>query len=451
MEKLILRGVMWGADKVPDHWFEKVPGGFYKDKEGNTHKQPEKSEDMRKHRSSRRYSEDDDYEDSRKSRRDDHDDGYRSDGHGRHSHRSYDGPDDSYDTINDRPRRRRSRVDKYRNGGDTDRPKRAPREPRNGDPELNGGFSYHNGPVDPPLSPLSPHAAAAAAAAGAGYMYPSGSIASNPMSPPPPTGQPNPASQSTSTLRGGMATGYVPYANIYGQPQQPQYPPPASDTGSVQPNFMNQVAPPVAKQPYQQNPFAQEAPVGSQPSYIPDPYYTARRYDDRYDQPYDDRYDGYDAETERPYSRSPSRRHSRRDDYSPDSYDHRSDLRRARSERRPDDRQAPPGRGKSGIREAFDTSQKGLGYSAVGALAGGLVGSEIGKGRVPAAIGAAVGALGANAFQARERYVDTRRGPPLSAQMPSKPQQPPSRKKEDRRRSEYVRDEGYAHRGGKSG
>lgn len=417
---------MWGADKVPDHWFDKIPGDFYKDKEGNVHEKQQqvaKSDDMRKHRSSRHYSEDDDYEDNRKSRRDDHDDGYRSDGHGRNPHRSYDGPDDSYDAINNRPRRPRSRADKYRNRGEPDRAKRAPREHRNGDPDLNGAFSYHNGPVEPPLSPLSPQAATAAAAAGAGFTYPGGSLASNPASPHPPAPQPNPASQSTSTLRGGMATGYVPYANIYGQPQQPQYPPPASETGSVQPNFMNQVAPPVATRSYQQNPFAQEAPPGTQPSYVPDPYYAARRYDDRYGEPYDDR---YDAETERAYSRSPSRKNSRRDEYSPDSRDDRSDLRRARSERRHDDRLAPPGRGKSGIREAFDTSQRGLGYSAVGALTGGLIGSEIGKGRVPAVLGAAVGALGANAFQARERYVDTRRGPPLSAQTPL-PQHPPSR------------------------
>lgn len=73
------------------------------------------------------------------------------------------------------------------------------------------------------------------------------------------------------------------------------------------------------------------------------------------------------------------------------------------------------------IKENFDTSQRGLGYGAVGAIVGGLLGSEVDKGPIPMAIGAALGGLGANAFEARERYVDPRK--PQSAQLP--PQGPP--------------------------
>lgn len=380
----------------------------------------------KKRRSRRTYSDDEYESESRRGR----DDGYRSEGHGRHQ--SFDGADDDYyDSINDRPRRQRSRADLYR--GREERPER---RSRRGDARVDGGFSYGGSPVNPPANapPMSPTqaealaAGAAAGAAAAGYgsgspPYPQASPLETNYSPRqfspqpiPPAGQQHPGqhNRSTSTLRGGMATGYVPYADIYGGPTG--NPPPASDIGSVQPNYMNQVAAPVAQQSYQQNPFAQEAPPGSQPSYMPDPYYNTRTYDDRYDQQARgvNGYDGFESETERAPSRSRSRSKSRRD--SRDSYDDRS---RARSRRRNDSRVqlAPPKRGKSGIREHIDTSERGLGYSAVGALAGGLVGSEFGKGAVPSAIGAVLGAMGANAFQARERYVDPR--VPLRAQLSS--------------------------------
>lgn len=391
---------MWGADKIPDHIFERIPGGYYKAK-ADAVKQDDKSEDMkqRKH-SRRRHSEGDD----RRGRRDRDD----ADG-GRDSRQSYDGGDDdensdNFDSINNRPRRQRSRVDLYRNDD-----KRRSRSHRNGEPRVDGGFSYHDGVVVPPptnfdeaLPPRGPPSSVPSSSQYPSTPYsptPNGSIHSQ---------QGQAAHRSTSTLRGGLATGYVPYADIYGGPTY-QAPPP-SDVGSVQPNEMNQVAPPVARQPYQQNPFAQEAPLGAQPAYLPDPYYNARRYDDQYDDRQSRRDDGFndrrheedESATEREYSRSPPRRrHSTRDG--------RSRPHREKSQ----------GRGKSGIRGAVDTSERGLGYSAVGALAGGLVGSELGKGLVPTAIGSALGAIGANAFQARERYVD-----PRAPKKQSKPQPP---------------------------
>lgn len=55
------------------------------------------------------------------------------------------------------------------------------------------------------------------------------------------------------------------------------------------------------------------------------------------------------------------------------------------------------------MRDRFDTSERGMGYGTIGAIAGGLVGNELGKGLLPTAAGAVVGALGTNAFQAREK------------------------------------------------
>ena len=101
----------------------------------------------------------------------------------------------------------------------------------------------------------------------------------------------------------------------------------------------------------------------------------------------------------------------------------------ARSERRrPSDK--PPrtksrGKSLSRLTQNFDTSQRGLGYSGVGALAGGLVGSEIGKGPIPAAIGAALGGIGANAFGVRERFVaDPRDLRAVRREQQQQPQQP---------------------------
>lgn len=235
-----------------------------------------------------------------------------------------------------------------------------------------------------------------------------------------------PPARSTSTLRGGMSTGYVPYAHIYGGPTHPQgqpgFPPPQSDVGSVQPTYMNQVAAPAPKVApipgqYQQNPYAQEAAPGTQPGYMPNPH---PQQNGQYDGRHDDRSrgSGYDSDdTARDSRRDRDRRRSRKsrrdrtpseDSYSDDSRDERDRRRRSRPAPRDD---APPtaaSRSKSVAKGTFDTSQRGLGYSAIGALAGGLIGSEFGKGPIPRVVATAVGAAAANIFQARERYVDPR-------------------------------------------
>jgi len=280
-----------------------------------------------------------------------------------------------------------------------------------------------------PTNPYTSMSAGGAAAGGAtprGPPYPP----SNPASP---TVQSRQAPVSASGPKGSLATGYVPYAHIYGSPvtnqhappAQPFSPPPVSSVDSVQTNGMNQMVPPVAPQRYQQNPNAQQqvpagvtadagagadaaayAGQGGQfvQGQVTDPPYDAREYN-AYDRGYgESAYNGYD-ENDHPPSSSPTRHRPSRRENSPshDSYDDR----RSRSERRADDKRAKShgGRGKSRLREHFDLSQKGAGYGLIGAVAGGLAGNEVGKGILPTAIGAAVGAIGANAFQVRERYV----------------------------------------------
>ena len=175
---------------------------------------------------------------------------------------------------------------------------------------------------------------------------------------------------------------------------------------------------------YQQNTFAQQAPTaaaaGAGAAYTGQPGFISPSYDPKYSPRRSSTYDRNDQN----YSGSPPPdRRTSRQDYSPsyDNPDYRQDYRQ--DYRRPSKSQAQ-GRSKSRLRQHFDTSQRALGYSAVGALAGGLAGSELGHGVVPGAIGAALGALGANAFQARERYVDPRR--PLNEQWNSAVLPPPS-------------------------
>lgn len=422
MEKLVLRGIMYGADKIPDSWFDKVPGGYYKAEKEAEKRQKQQGAaksttdlQMPHHSSrrnkSRRRRHSDEYEDRRP--RYDEDPyagqrpGYGSDRQRRYERRrsSYDGGDD-YDPYYDdygRGYDRRGRYDDryndryaYNDGYGATGPRGQDYGPGNvrfepppmGDHRSSysatgpPGGSQYAPPVDPATA-----AAAGAGAAAAAHMN-------------------NQASRGSS----GGTGGYVPYSNIYGptatQPQgsrHPFSPPPDSSTGSVQPNGMNQLAapfsPPSSTAPGA-NAYNQPPPSG----YGPGPM-----YEDPYNDPYfDDRRPpagyGYDY-GDRPHS--PPRRRRQSPPYDDDSY--ASPPRRSRSERRrPSDK--PPhakSRGKSlqRLTKNFDTSQRGVGYGGVGALAGGLVGSEIGKGPIPAVIGAALGGIGANAFGARERFV----------------------------------------------
>lgn len=97
-----LRAICWsllyGADKIPDKWFEKVPGGYYKQDEKRSGTKKNTKRDSRRRSESRH----------RRSSRSPSDDGYRSEGAGqrrsRNRRQSYydeeDGDDDRRDGRN---------------------------------------------------------------------------------------------------------------------------------------------------------------------------------------------------------------------------------------------------------------------------------------------------------------------------------------------------------------
>lgn len=460
MEKLMLRSVLYGVDKVPDKWFEKVPGGFFKPKDGEGQANGQKSagsgggQRSNDANGGRKYREDDNYDNG----------GYRSEGRRpRHerSRSSYDGgaDDDDYYVSGDERRRRRSgkshrrrhSLDYDRHGHDDSHRRGQHRDSHDGYNE--GHRSY--GPYDRVARPPDPYYdrerpstgdsnRSANPFAGTGMdattgspPYPHSRTAQSPPMQSP--GFPPPQPQSGS---GSISSGYVPYAHLYGQQsqhplQQSFSPRPSSSDHSSQPNGDRGVSPSMAPPPqgYQQNPFAQDAPTaeaaGAGAEYTgepglrttqdprwangPDPYYSARLYT------------GYgENDARHPNSASPHR--SSRRDYSPsrDSDDSRAKDRRSRSERRSEDQPKDQGKSKprvrelldkSRVKESLDTTERGLGYGAVGALAGGLFGSEFGKGPIPIALGAAVGGLGANAYEAREKYVLQ----PQDVRMPTQP------------------------------
>jgi len=467
LKRLALRGVMWGADKIPDEWFDKMPGDLYKD-DAKTAEQNGKinrgrDSDRDRYRgqrsSSARHASDGKYRSDRHSHRDrdrdrdyDHhprssrDSSYRSH---RDSHHSgmRGGDDGTYDRVNDRPRRQKSehgmhsrfRDDDSEDDGDDyrDYHHRSRKSSREQNQQRHDSSHSHHHYVPPTTFPDAvqrdaadrplnsrgdnSHGDAAAGLAAGGAAGAAWAEEHNRTHNEPQSTQSPPSSGST----------YVPYSNIYGQPQPtstqaPPYPsstaPPSSvGDGSLRPTAYNQTLIPVAKQEgYHQNPYAQEAAYGGQPSYTPDPYPPPPPRDEELAEKrglpsFDgDRRRNYNTSNDgrRSPSYSPNRGDSRRSrrGYSPsaDSYDSRygGSQRRARSAR--------PGqtlRGGGGDRAVgkpkdsgpFDKSKKGLKYGAAGALYGGLLGSEFGKLPWGPLIGAAIGGLGANAFEAKER------------------------------------------------
>ena len=377
MEKLILRSVMYGADKIPDSWFEKVPGGFYK----SSQKANQKNQDSQKidggegGKKQRRYSHH--HDDRRRARRDRYEDEYRSDDNRRNDRRgrsSYDGSYDDDFTRQDRRggareggrRRRRHSVDSdrygYNDGYSTardnayngDRKYQGQRQARPADPY----FDDRRRPVTsdgsraaktfpPKAAMMSGGLAGAAAAHESGAPCPQsrgGSVQpANMPSPPTKPAQAHtdaqPQAQTTERPRtGSLANGYVPYAHIYGQTDNqpaPSFPPPPT---SAHDTSQSGFAAPPQQQSFQQNPFAQRMPPGAdagarpqhnaQTPYAPQPMRpptSARAFA------------GYENVPPYPESPRPGRATDR---YSPSyatSHERRdSDGRRTRSERRPD-------------------------------------------------------------------------------------------------------------------
>ena len=314
----MLRGIMYGADKIPDSWFEKIPGGYYKadpDKKGKPNDKDNKLCD--KHEKSRRRRHSNEYEERRPRR----EDSYESDPPARgpersrrHADRSsYDGGDnnDSLDEERERRHARRSTIndaDRYGyNDGfsrrDSTRRSYAPIDkPYEPSPRgSQGSFQYAD-----PHSNAARRTSAAAVAAGVGTAATMAAQQSQRhVSSMPPTITPVPSAFPAQTPTAPI---YVPYSDIYGanatNDRQMFSPPPANSISFVQPTSLNQVA-----------------PVGSPPNSHGSPpanaFYGSRRVSDPHNAPYDRQQDPYHS------SRSAS-------------FDIAgSEPRRARSERRP--------------------------------------------------------------------------------------------------------------------
>ncbi|RMY91388.1 hypothetical protein D0861_03123 [Hortaea werneckii] len=245
MEKPILRSIMYGADKIPDSWFDKVPGGFYKAKDSTQKKASDEEAEKygtrprtssgssgangsgRTSERSRRYSTGDPLRGAAPLDGYEGDDGYRSEGMRKQRRKerassSYDRADeDSYSgddrrssrREHDRMRRRRSvsHEDRYGDSHGHAHPVQseyvAPQRP----PVADGSASARStfSPVPPPSSNCSSNFA--------------------------PPGIPH------------TAPGYVPYADVYGSPmntaqaqhQHSGFPSgsPQSSNGSTNPTY----------------------------------------------------------------------------------------------------------------------------------------------------------------------------------------------------------------------
>lgn len=209
-----------------------------------------------------------------------------------------------------------------------------------------------------------------------------------------------------------VSSGYVPYADIYApSPIQQQYVPDYNYSQGSLSNPQQVSANPYANQqsyPQQQQPYP--ASTYQQPSKA------AQAYDDVSDS------SGSSARRNRerrngkprPSSRGRDRDRDQRKSYASSrdgDRDQNRDNRRSRASSR-DRKSRASSQGRDGstrsrarsmLRERFDTSDRGMQYGALGALAGGLVGSEVGKGILPTVAGAVIGGLGANAYEGRDK------------------------------------------------
>lgn len=191
-------------------------------------------------------------------------------------------------------------------------------------------------------------------------------------------------------MSSGPAGGYVPYADIYAPQPRQAYQTNLNDAQSNYSVPYGQHNGRSTAQGYQQTPYDQAYSYGGQPQAMYAD--TGRRRDNRGGS-----------------SSSPS--HSSEDEHRRRRHRKRSSRStgRDRSRQRDSSRSRPQNgveqrpRAKSSIRDRFDITERGLGYGAIGATAGGLVGSELGKGILPTLAGAVIGGLGANAFESREK------------------------------------------------
>lgn len=376
MEKLILRGVMYGADKIPDKWFEKVPGGFYKEKEEKRRRESRGRRDHVRDKSHGRRHRSDDHDDRRRPSDDERDYAPRN---GRHAERqrrtgkgasSVDGGPD-YDPYFDGDRARvagthtkyDTRDDRYKHGDGYDSRDRLD-EGRYEPPPLG---SHHSRTRGRERAGSVRVAAAAGAAAGAAVAR----------------GKEQPPRAAQSTDGPGV---YIPYADIYGSVDA------ARDSVAVtrETNSKTQVTDIDIRRNDRRDRYDDEYDTGYVPPTRPPPQ--TRQYGSP-------ARDSYDSRPPRAHS---ERRHPA-DQYSNSSSRNGSNSGKSKSL-------------ESRLKENFACDEKSIRYGGVGALTGAVIGHKLGY----ATAGAVIGGLGANALGARERFVKDRYIPegPQYAQIP---------------------------------
>ncbi|KAL1304727.1 hypothetical protein AAFC00_003673 [Neodothiora populina] len=336
----LFNSVMYGAEKIPDSWFHKIPGGYYRPKEDKDKDKKKKKKKKSGRHSHRRSEADRNY--------DDEDDYYVSDDYeGRHGGRNRlaDYEDDGFEGDYHGGRARGKSVDAARTFDEPRYRGPAPAGPSRREKPYDPADLASESAVEREYYDSRPYdlrgdstrlvSPVAAGVAAAHYVD---------------------SQQRPTSSYSGPAPGYVPYADIYGtENQQPR-------TTKLQRDA-------------ERHPHNSEY---EQPRSAHDPYYRAPYVSD------------YRSTTDSPQSvHSGERRHHRQ---------HHGDSSRKRHKSR------NRSRARSSVRDRFDTSDKGLGYGTMGAVAGGLLGNEAGRGGViPTVAGAVIGGLGANAYENRDK------------------------------------------------
>lgn len=388
MASLALKAIAYGAERIPDRVFEAIPGGYFT---------PQEKKDIKK---------------QRKKRADKH----RDSSSGRRSHRPHTPPDkfsdyspsEDSDAYDDRGQRRRSRrhslSGSLSRSGDKRQSKQEQKEREweeierveRGEPET----SYPPLPTSESYAPPRPYnpadyapAGAAAGAAVANEYYdrqapPAGHEYQYPAQPyaPSPTVRPTTANSAT-------AARYTPAG--YSPPNSATYTP--VNTGYAPYNPADYASPSQTGGPY-------AAPRSTYVS--PPPFYRQPSHS----QPSLNQY-AYPPNNQLAYQGSPSRYDSTRSSHRHKHYGDGHSLRhRTRS--------VGGGRSRSRMSDQvrdrldrlnLDETDKKLAAGAVGALAGGLAGNQVGHGTLSTLVGAAIGGLGGSALEKKhEKHNEAR-------------------------------------------
>lgn len=397
MSVLALKALSYGAEQIPDKFFEKIPGGFFTPQESRDIKQGRKDRKDRKGERDRERRRSEDRSERRPSRRE----GTLS------THLSYDSAnDDSSDSDNRRQRERRKKEGK--------RAKSAGRSPsisssRARDDRrssgLDGEYSdsrnmaqpeqgvpYFPPPPTSEYKPYNPqdhsyppvqngHRSSSAIPA---YGYSSKSAAARAY-PAQPSSAQHEASRSAAS-RYTPGPGYAPSS-----PMNFAHRPPTADANesSYSPYTLSDYPPGMtgyAGSTYSLPPPFQRHRSSSQPAHAPGgnlPYPT-------YVPP------SADQQVMTAYDQPPSRRSSTKPDR---EYRHRAMSADSRSRSSKEYRRESSRMGKVRERlDGMDLHEKGLAATVGGALAGGLAGRQMGKSRLTVLVGAAAGAIGGRAI-----------------------------------------------------